>query len=449
MGNTSFRKRIVLVIIGALMTVPIGAGLVYLQRPAAVLAALLAMKSKWNETPMVDAHECTGRWSIPVTGKDSRWIPAFPETNAAYFLLPVQTRNNGRPVRFVMAGDFPMARFMSLALYDSDSGRLLSSLRDSAIKPYSESENPFLKKVERDTPDRRFVVRVAPLGYFADQVSNKLTFPKDVDYITLILRVYRPDDDAAGHSLDATGGVGLPRIHAYHVDDGTPAPGCLSAWRRPRLDVDSNQRLIDDDIERDQKSRAGKPFPFYAHHPVNSGLFPNPDVTYGFTNITRSLGDVVSIRFKAPSFFNSNSKTRFIDTHADVRYWSVCLSGRRETNTVGCVGDAEMKVDKDGFANVVIIPRNDKELAEAAAARGMSVLNWGKWITGGYRVIVRFIENENPFAHSYSRVPDLTTADWSAGSMALEAFEAGKVLGDYAATGTYMSRAQFLESSLK
>lgn|GEM_PF-3214657 len=422
---------------------------IYVVRPAAVLASLLALRSKWNEPSMPDAHECTGRWSVPVSGRDSRWIPAFPQTSATYFLLPVATRYDGRPSRFELAGDFPMARFMSFALYDSDSGRLLSSLRDSEIRPYVESVNPFVKKVERDTPDRRFVVRVAPAGYFADLMPNKLTFPKDVGYVTLILRIYRPDVDAAGHSLDATGGVGLPRVHAYHVDDGTPVPGCVSAWRLPRLDVDSKQQAIDDAIAKDQKARDGKPFPFYAHHSGIPGPFPDPHVAFGFTNVNRALGDVVTIRFRAPSFFNSASKSRFVDTRTDVRYWSVCLGGRRETNTVGCVADAETSADKDGFTNIAIIPPGDKELADAATARGMSVLYWGKWISGGYRVIIRFVENETPFARSYSRVPDLAMDRTSVQPADLEPYEAGKVLGDFGAYGTYLSRKQFLDPGVK
>jgi hypothetical protein len=393
---------------------------IYLVRPAAVLSVMVAARSIANEQSGPDVHECTGKWSVPVTGKDSRWTPGFPETNAAYFLLPVATRSNGRPVRFDVVGDFPQARFMSLALYDSGSGALLSSLRDSAIKAYEGSENPFREKVTRDTPNRRFIVRVAPDKHYADYLPNILPYPKGAEYVTLILRVYRPDEDGTGNRQDAAGGVGLPRVHAYFTDTGEPVPGCRSVWRLPRVDMDATQHAVDPAVAQGQKSRGDKDFPIHFLHSSGTGVFPNPHLTYGVWNLDRALGEVVTIRFPAPTFFNNKAKTRFIDARADVRYWSVCLGGRRETNTIGCVSDTDVKLDDDGFANVAILPRGDKELADAAAARGMSVLNWGQWVTGGYRVLIRFIEND-----------------------------AAKVISDDDAARSYMTKEQFLRAGAK
>jgi hypothetical protein len=416
-------RKVVIVTILALPFIVVPA--IYLARPAAVLLAILAYKSKQNEREGPDAHECTGRWSIPVTGKDSRWTPMFPETNAAYFLLPVATRSLGKSVRFDVVGDFPQARFMSLALYDSDNGRLLSSLRDSAIKPYEGSENPFREKVTRDTPNRRFIVRVAPDKHYADYLPNILTYPKEVEYVTMILRVYRPDEIGPGTQHDVTGGVGLPRVHAYFTDSGTPVPGCQSVWPRPDLyvgvDVDKSQREIDVAVEKEQQASGGKEFPFHALRASVSGIFPNPHVTYGVTNLDRRLGEVVTIRFKAPTFFNNRAKVKFMDPSAEARYWSICLGGRRETNTIGCVADADVKLDDDGFANIAILPPGDKALADAAAARGMSVLSWGgRWITGGYRVLVRLIDND-----------------------------AARVFSEDGATGSYMTKEQFLGAGAK
>lgn len=237
------RKQWLIAALVGIFVIPVVAvPVIYLVRPATLLMAILAARSKLNERVGPDQHECTGRWSIPVAGKDSRWKPAFPETNAAYFLLPVATRSGGRSLRFDIAGDFPKASSMSLDLHDSSSGRVLSSLRASEIKAYEGSENPFLDKIHRDTPNRRYVVRVAPVAHYADYLPNILAYPEDVEHVALVLRVYRSDDADAGSALDSTGGVGLPRVHAYNTDTGERAPDCDSVWRLSRLDFDEAQR---------------------------------------------------------------------------------------------------------------------------------------------------------------------------------------------------------------
>jgi hypothetical protein len=439
------KMRFIVALAGILVLPVIMLFAFYMIRPPAVLTAFLALRSKWNEHSMVDVHECTGVWSVPVTAKDSRWTPGFPETSAAYFFLPVTTTHDGRPVRLDITGDFPVARFMSLALYDSDSGRLLSSLRDSSINPSVGSENPFVNDVERDTPDRRYVVRIAPSGYYAEHFTNKLTYPKDVTHVTLMLRVYNPDDEGNGKKRDATGGVGLPRVHAYYTDTNGPLPECRSAWRIPRLDGDARQSLLDAAIEQDQSARAGQPFPLYALRSIGSTLFENPHVTYGFSNLSRRLGDVVILRFRAPTFVKNAGGVKLMEAGPDVRYWSVCLGGLRETNTIACATDVDVKIDQEGFASVAILPADDPKLAVAAAERGIYALNWGTWITGGYRVILRVMENNKPFAKSYANVPELKFDGDVINPADLARFESQKFIGDYGATGTYFTRQQFLE----
>ena len=107
--------------------------------------------------------------------------------------------------------------------------------------------------------------------------------------------------------------------------------------------------------------------------------------------------------------------------------------------------DVDVKMDQEGFATVAILPADDPKLAVAAAERGIYALNWGTWITGGYRVILRVMENNKPFAKSYANVPELKFDGDVINPADLARFESQKFIGDYGATGTYFTRQQFLE----
>src|SRR5215211_1300636 len=73
------------------------------------------------------------------TSVDSLLNVAYPDTNAIYWTMPIDT---ARWSGMIITGHFPAARFMSLTSYDAQ-GAAIEGLLDYQIRPDKGSRNPF------------------------------------------------------------------------------------------------------------------------------------------------------------------------------------------------------------------------------------------------------------------------------------------------------------------
>lgn len=432
-------------------------GLLYLRQPSKAIALSFILRSELQKKPSSSDNNCTGLWSIPVIRQDSEWVPAFPETRAAYWLISFKTKHKQRPVRMEFTGEFPHARFMSFTTYHGATAVAIKSVKDVEIKPKAGNSNPYQSSVNRNESARSYSLTVSPQGSPLGKAENETHYPDSIESVTVILRVYRADE-----KYDHQGGVNLPEARAFYADDNTPLPECQRTVNFPRFNPSKIERLIDKEIERNQEklsqSQAQKLsyalpflppdsnrwFPFYAWHSKDGHLYPNLHIDYGLTTLFKDLGDVVLVKFKAPTFPQTGSGQPFLDHKSEVRYWSLCLGGLEETNTIGCISDFEAKLDQRGFVNIIIADSKDEQVTSHAASKGYSFLPWGS-VSGNYRVILRFIENETPFPFAYSQVPSIRTITEKPTPELLQEYEAHRHIGDYAARGVYLSREEFLE----
>jgi hypothetical protein len=65
-----------------------------------------------------------------------------------------------------------------------------------------------------------------PDGSDISGYSNCITFPMDVERLSIFLRVYLPDQNLEGQPHYLSGGVELPTIEDFDTLNGLPAP-CL------------------------------------------------------------------------------------------------------------------------------------------------------------------------------------------------------------------------------
>jgi hypothetical protein len=433
-------------------------GLLYLKQPSKAIALSFILRSELQKKPSNSDNNCTGLWSIPVIRQDSKWVPAFPETRAAYWLISFRTKHNNRPIRMEFTGQFPHARFMSFTTYHGDTAVAIKAIKDVDIEPTSGSYNPYYESVNRNESKRSYRIFVSPEEFSLEKGNNETLYPQNIETVTVILRVYRADD-----KFNYQGGVELPQARAFYADDNTPLPECQRKVNFPSFSPSKIERLIDEVIEKEQEElnasgfqklsfalpilpkNNNRWFPFYAWHSKDGHLYPNLHIDYGLTTLSKENGDIVLIKFKAPTFPATGSGQSFLDHSAEVRYWSLCLGGLEETNTIGCISDYEAKLDQRGFVNIIIADSQDSQVANHAAKKDYALMPWGS-VSGKYRVILRFIENEKPFPFAYSKVPSIRTIKEKPTPELLKKYEAHRYIGDYAARGLYLSRMEFLRN---
>jgi hypothetical protein len=136
--------------------------------------------------------------------------------NATYWYYAV-TRDPEDTTGFKFHGKFGHARYQAYNVYNDDTKDLvwgddtthISSLSDVNIAPDSGSNNPYQLAVPRDTREREYTVCVVPDDSDTSGYSNFITFPRDVEKLSIFLRVYLPDQNLEGRPHYLSGG-GLP-----------------------------------------------------------------------------------------------------------------------------------------------------------------------------------------------------------------------------------------------
>jgi hypothetical protein len=239
-----------------------------------------------------------------------------------------------------VAGDFPRARYMSLANYAVLRSAEVDHLTDYQIDPDPGSANPFRTESDRDAAARGYTVRVVEGREPADGGAANTLYTESADgtlssrgRANVTLRVYLPDD-----VTDPTGGVGLPTITSVSADgERTNHETCL------------------DDIEPGAgvtvPGGTGEDPPSWEKFVPNFG--GNLDNSWIYETFMPSLGRVLTLRAKAPTWGLA------ADSGAQLRYWSLC-SYYLNTAVHDCVVDQDIPVDDDGYWTIVVSRAEDR-----------------------------------------------------------------------------------------
>jgi len=271
-----------------------------------------------------------------------------------------------------IAGRYPRARYLSFVVQDQD-GLVIDAIDDAAIVP-ERGANPFRVGSDRRPPTGRYRVRVLteppPDG---DRPPNTLyagrSLKGEPNAVVLVnLRVYLADrrvSKAAGHPLWATGGVEPPelRVNVGGRPVACPAPGEARAkWRARQASVADQTRGVG------AVPGAVEPVdpPRWTHSGRASGrrtnlLGPNDSTVYASAPISARYGDLLVLRWRAP--------TTPVETHdgapfragADMRYWSLSFmhkpagaEGFGGIRTVRSLADLEVPTLPDGTRRLVV-----------------------------------------------------------------------------------------------
>lgn len=265
--------------------------------------------------------------SASVSGTACAWPTAasvrssnigIPDAAAFYWGQPVVA---GADTTIVVSGNYPDARYASLAVYQPDGGPFTSdgvgsSLSDYRIAPDRGSTNPW----QRSAPaGGRFTVTISPRVTPAQ--TNVLPMPQGTTSTHpgfLVYRVYLP----AGASADR---VPLPTLT---IHDGHSTRR-LATCRDHNAPVPSPVRTP---TPTPTGPAAPPPPQLKFYQPAEgftvNALLPNTDTAYGMAYFAHGTAssDVVVVQGKAPVAPSGSHPSPWPNPGADMRYWSMCIA---------------------------------------------------------------------------------------------------------------------------
>jgi hypothetical protein len=290
---------------------------------AAAVAMALSACASGQPTGLPVSGTASGQgascaWPTAVSVQQSNI--GVPDSAAFYWLQPVVA---GADTRIVISGDYPDARYASLAVYQPDgspftSNGVGSSLSDYRIAADAGSTNPWQRPA---VPGARFTVTVG--SQVAPVHTNALPMPQGTTSTHpgyLVYRVYLP----AGGRPDR---VPLPTLTIHDGHNTGRLPPC----RDHNAPIPSPVRN-----PTPTSTPSGPPAPtppqlkFYkpAEGFTVNALLPNTDTAYAlayFAHATAS-SDVVVVRAKAPTSPPGSHPAHWPNPHLVMRYWSMCIA---------------------------------------------------------------------------------------------------------------------------
>ncbi len=393
-------RRRLFALLALLIIAPVG---VYLWHPALVLVAGFELAGMLTRHAGAGGNDCTGQWSPGIDADNPYFIPFFPEAGARYHAMVIDAQHDGSPVSFRVSGQLPKARYASFHVYDADTGHILGALADHEFAPEG---GDFAFQIRQDERD--------PAGLSVKPGARRLG---------LVWRLYFPQAQATP----------LPVVTLHDAASGAVLPGCKHRFTLPQtVTDDATSKRRDAAIGRivalaAEMHSAGAPWPvrFFARHPQSAPFFANRHVVYAFGLLDRSFGDYAHVTFRPPK------------AAPGLQYWSVCLSGLRETSTSNCLADFAVKTGPDGWVHILIGAQDAASRARAVAL-GYNHFGWG-WFTGARVVVVRQLYRDGgaDFDGSFVRLPDF---DNSPQADLPTLFADGRICG-FAPVGRYCSRA--------
>lgn len=299
-----------------------------------------------------------------------RLTPAFPDMASRYDLINFKPETGDFDM-LKLTGQFPYARYFSINLYDFKDATDFASLLDKEIIPDESSINPYEINADRNTENRSYTLWIVQEGTAPpENASNIITYPKGIEALTLMTRVYRPDN-----GKNSLGGVPLPIVEAIKTNGKTA--------RQPDVGIDlkgfqSKLKMFIFNLEiittwNIQKKFAKNEIVF--HRISDAGLFPNAHNEYIMSPLEQCYWNKVAVvTLKNPPTFEDSYDGDNFAGGKEVRYWSFCTGGLAETGTPDCLCDDEIIMNDDDTVTIVIAPLYLKSKIKNA---GLNYMKWG------------------------------------------------------------------------
>jgi len=263
--------------------------------------------------------------SWPVRVDEQTLNVFFPDAASTYWVGGIA----GVPgSRFVVRGQYPAARYFSLHAYDAR-GNVVGALADDEIERAPGEPARYSVEVQLG----RAPAAPGPNTIYTGRAAGWLVY-----------RVYLPNDPAS-----PTGGVGLPQLQRVLAGRVPLRPPAECAVQPPgRLANLAQDVVAQVDLPSGLADRAGSASdPPELRRATGAGLFANRHVAYLAAPISRELGEVLVMRFWAPSAQSGAA------TEGQLRYWSVCSNEALTTRVVACTHDQSTALT-GGFATIVV-----------------------------------------------------------------------------------------------
>jgi hypothetical protein len=340
-----------------------------------------------------------------------------PDLDAYYWLSPITATAS---TKVLITGEYPRARYFSLAAYD-DSGQPLDSVYDQQIAPDRGSGNPFRGAVPRNGAER-YHVQLLFEPKPSHPAANTLYAgaPSGAASVVLLeLRVYVPADPS-----QPSGSVPFPQITVQSTA-GTPLlEDAACSTTPPTFGAPFWELYAQADSPPDASttaSTAGRP----SWSRAFGSTFGNPQNAYLVTNVTHQGGQLLVIRTRAPSFPNTGAGQRVYGRY-QLRYWSFCTYDSTGQAVIGCAADYRAAI-RSGWITYVVSDPADRP-ANATAANGVTWLPWGP--SSAIQVVYRNMLPAPWFRYAAERI---TAPNQSAQAL----------MGPYYPTASYCSTATF------
>lgn len=275
---------------------------------------------------------------------------AYPETNAVYWVAALpDTVAIGDKIE--IAGTSATARYFSFQIYN-ENGKAESGVSDAGI--FGADATP----ANMIAPGQPYTVTVIYSATATASGTTLVADPTDVStrppaHKFLLYRLYLPTSGSDNFG-------NLPKL-TYVAANGTRTPlsstqdqaSCNTILASIKATVGGDGG----DGASSSSSSGGLIAPLPAVKPPTMtiyrstiGRFQNLDVHYMREKTNDTLGDLLIIRGKAPTFATGSSSPQ-------VRYWSVCSDEfHAPRKVVDCLADTDAHIGTDGYYNVIIAP---------------------------------------------------------------------------------------------
>ena len=299
---------------------------------------------------------------------------AYLDYDATYWYMEL---SGAAGTSATIAGQFPAARYMSLALYaGGDWASPIDDLLDAGINPNPGQNNPFRSGGTSVQGD--YTVSVV-FGFPPRQKSPNTLYTSGQTTVRLVYRLYAPTNPS-----DLAGGDTAPVLPAVAAG-GSPLSTCAL---RPIVTPQTATvwgRL-------DQMNYSGTPpsepesATFIPSWTLSAGAgsdapFANQDDNYMLTFLSRQFfappysEQIVVLELLAPTFADTETGVAPY-TEADVRYWSICTDDPLTSGVARCIPDY-LAPNVNGLATFVISDPGNAPSADALAEWGATWLAWG------------------------------------------------------------------------
>ncbi len=311
----------------------------------------------------------------------------YPDANVTYWIRWLSEGPPGAQSPATIHGQFPASRYMSFSLYDSSDDEL-DSIHDTNIAPDPGQNNPFQTAGPQGTYTITIVYGTAP----AMPAANTL-YTGDQTVVKVYYRVYYPD--SSGNLTGGTSDPVLPTISVF----GGAMPTCAP---RPIVSPITNTvwgRLDQTDFTG-VKPAQGPTGVFSS--PIwkitsGTGNNANADNTYMGTYLSRDFltatTPLLVVKFKAPTFPNTQNGVPPYTSGEQVRYWSLCTDEPLASAVARCVPDGQAAT-LNGYATFVISDPSNQPSASVLSQWGATWIAWGAL---EYSTDFLYNENYQPF----------------------------------------------------